>query len=40
MRREGYDIERLMDSAGLNTPAAPLAENEPAASIESAEAHP
>jgi hypothetical protein len=46
MRREGYDIERLMDAAGLNAPThdpAPTtapAENAPSASPESAEALP
>jgi hypothetical protein len=42
MRREGYDIEKLMDAAGLNAlaPSTALAENGPVVSTESAEALP
>jgi hypothetical protein len=37
MRREGYDIERLMDAAGLQAPPPAPAEAAPAADVPSAE---
>jgi hypothetical protein len=37
IRHEGYDIERMMDEAGLNAPVTSLSGESPAASAEAGE---
>jgi hypothetical protein len=40
IRHEGYDIERMMDAAGMISPATPSAASGPAVSIAAEEGHP
>jgi hypothetical protein len=38
IRQEGYDIERMMETAGMNAPPVPLIAEEPAAPQSALEA--